>query len=77
MYNNLLENPSDNSNLHRLVAKLLHTVQRSDVGKCFEAAKCLGELGPHDLSTITLKSESHISSYAFVSKSLAIKREIW
>lgn len=66
MYNNLVDNPNENSNLHRLIAKLLHTVQRSDVGKSVEAAKCLGEFGPHDLSTITLKSESHPNSYAFV-----------
>lgn len=66
MYSNLNENPSENNSILRLIAKLLETIHRSDVRKSFEATKCLGELGPHDLSTIALISDVQQNSYEFV-----------
>lgn len=62
------------SSLHRLVVSLLQTVKSPDEatdssvnGRRLEAAKCLGELGPSDLSTLVLQPDSQMHTYKFVS----------
>lgn len=74
MYANLYKNPSENNSILQLIAKLLETIHRSDVRKSLEATKCLGELGPHDLSTIALASDDgQQNNYAFVSPLIIVK----
>ena len=46
------------STIHRLVHKLVHLTRSSDADVALEAAKCLGELGPADLTTMILQPEN-------------------
>lgn len=55
----------DISNLHRLIFSLLTVVRGSDKEKSLEAVKCLGELGPSDLTTSILKPDIQLSTYKF------------
>lgn len=55
----------EKSLIHRLVFTLLQFVQGFDEVKAVEAAKCLGELGPSDLSSIVLKPDHQIYTYEF------------
>lgn len=55
----------EKSLIHRLVFTLLQFVQGFDVIKAVEAAKCLGELGPSDLSSIVLKPDAQTHTYEF------------
>uniref|UniRef100_A0A336N0J5 CSON008049 protein n=1 Tax=Culicoides sonorensis TaxID=179676 RepID=A0A336N0J5_CULSO len=49
---------TEKSVLHRLVNKLVAIVEGPDETKAYEAAKCLGELGPADLYTLALYREN-------------------
>lgn len=53
----------DNSVLHRLINSLLNFVNSVDENKRIEAVKCLGELGPSDLTTMVLKNWSNTDIY--------------
>ncbi|KAJ6636448.1 Serine-protein kinase ATM, partial [Pseudolycoriella hygida] len=57
----------EKSLIHRLVFTLLQFVQGFDATKAVEAAKCLGELGPSDLSSIVLKPDHQLHTYEFAS----------
>lgn len=70
MYNQLQDTHGfsedcEKSLIHRLVFTLLQFVQGFDVTKAVEAAKCLGELGPSDLSSIVLKPNNQVHTYEF------------
>lgn len=52
--------------LHQVTYKLLRCVQSVDVAISTEAAKCLGELGTSDLTTIVLKSNRQTNANDFV-----------
>lgn len=72
MYNQLqnirgFSEDCEKSLIHRLVFTLLQFVQGLDEAKAVEAAKCLGELGPSDLSSIVLKPDHQIHTYEFAS----------
>ncbi|XP_068082647.1 serine-protein kinase ATM [Anabrus simplex] len=47
-----------NSILHQLICTLVELASHSDPGMRQEAARCLGELGPADLTTTVLRPES-------------------
>lgn len=55
------------SQLHQLIIELLQTVKSPDIDKSLEAVKCLGELGPSDLSNIVLKPDQQLHTYKYVS----------
>ncbi|KAG4079703.1 hypothetical protein HA402_009089 [Bradysia odoriphaga] len=57
----------EKSLIHRLVFTLLQFVQGPDEAKAIEAAKCLGELGPSDLSSIVLQPDHQRHTYQFAS----------
>lgn len=72
MYNQLQDirgfsEDCEKSLIHRLVFTLLQFVQGFDEAKAVEAAKCLGELGPSDLSSIVLKPDHQLHTYEFAS----------
>ncbi len=72
MYNQLQDihgfsEDCEKSSIHRLVYTLLQFVQGIDITKAVEAAKCLGELGPSDLSSIVLKPDHQRDTYEFAS----------
>lgn len=53
----------DDSLLHKLINSLLIFVNSVDENKKIEAVKCLGELGPSDLTTMVLKNWSNTDIY--------------
>lgn len=56
----------EQSQLHALLMSLLAAIQGADSEKSLEAARCLGELGPINLGTTVLKSDSLLNTYKFV-----------
>lgn len=67
LYNNLTKmrgfsEDCEKSVIHRLIGELLECVQSDDPKKSHEAAKCLGELGSSDLTTLVLKPNNHSST---------------
>lgn len=70
MYNHLQDTRGfsedcEKSLIHRLVYTLVQFVQGTDSNIAVEAAKCLGELGPSDLSSIVLKPDHQKLTYQF------------
>lgn len=53
----------DDSLLHKLINSLLIFVNSVDENKKIEAVKCLGELGPSDLTTMVLRNWSETDIY--------------
>jgi len=58
----------EKSILHLLICQLIDISQCNDPEKSLEAVKCLGELGPADLTTLILKPDSQINGYKLVNK---------
>lgn len=56
----------EQSQLHMLIMSLLAAIQGADADKRLEAARCLGELGPIDLGTTVLKTDTQQNIYKFV-----------
>lgn len=72
MYNQLQDahgfsEDCEKSSIHRLVYTLLQFVQGNDDTKAVMAARCLGELGPSDLSSIVLQPNHQLHTYEFAS----------
>nr|CAI5844505.1 unnamed protein product [Callosobruchus analis] len=62
----------ENSLIHRFVCNLAKLCCSSYEHVSFEAARCLGELGPADLRTLILKPEKNLSHPAYTSLELLV-----
>lgn len=61
------KNAKNNESLiHRLINRLLKVIQTENMEKSEWAAKCLAEIGPSDLGTAVLKSDSDSVVYKIV-----------
>lgn len=61
------------STLHRLIRVLIKTVRENDEERAVEAIKCLGEIGCHNISTITFHAEDRECDTSYQSFSTVIE----